>query len=158
VNHDDILGSKMLPPMNTLPCADSPLQLPKKKARIVLEAVEALSRSQVIDAATADRIRSSIHAIPFDWRRLARYSFIVAITCVVIAVGAVVADEWLMSLLARLFTLSWSLKSLGCAAISAGLIILGLRRRELHPEKIYSNEAVFFTGVLGIAGSSVRRA
>ena len=139
--------------MNTIPGADSPLKLPKKKARIVLEAVETLGRSQVIDAATAERIRSSIHAIPFDWRRLARYSFIVAIVCVVIAVGAAVADEWLMNLLAELFNLSWSLKSLGCAAISAGLIILGLRRRELHPDKIYSNEAVFFTGVLGIAGS-----
>jgi hypothetical protein len=49
--------------------------------------------------------------------------------------------------------LPWSLKSVGCAALAGGLFILGLRRRELHPDKIYSNEAIFFLGVLGIAGS-----
>jgi hypothetical protein len=139
--------------MNTPSSADMVLQLPKKKARVVLDAVEALERSQVLDAHTAEKIRSNIHAIPFDWRRLARYSFIVAITCIVIAIGAVVADEWLMQMLSKLFKMPWSFKSASCAAFSAGVIVLGLKRRDLHPDKIYSNEAIFFVGVLGIAGS-----
>jgi hypothetical protein len=139
--------------MNTPPIPDSVVQLPKKKARVVLDAIEALGRSQVLDAATAEKIRSSIHALPFDWRRLARYSFIVALTCIVIAIGAAIADEWLMQLLARLFKMPWSFKSVSCAVVSAGLFVLGLKRRRLHPTRIYSNEAIFFCGVLGIAGS-----
>lgn len=138
--------------MNT-PTTDSVLQLPKKKARVVLDAIDALGRSQVLDAATAEKIHANIRAIPFDWRRLARYSFIVAITCIAIAIGAAVADEWLMQMLARLFKMPWSFKSVSCAAISAGLFVLGLKRRQLQPAKIYSNEAIFFCGVLGIAGS-----
>ena len=131
------------------------MKLPKKKARIVLDTVSELEREQVLDTATAARIRENVHSLAFDWRRLARYSFVIAILCVVIALGAALADEWLMALLERIFTMPWAFKSLTCAVLSAVIIFLGLKRRRLHPGKIYSNEAVFFAGVLGIAGSIV---
>lgn len=139
--------------MSTPPPQEPALRLPKKKARIVLNAVEELSRQQVIDAATAEKIRANIQSIAFDWRRLARYSFIIAIVCVVIAVGAAVADRWLMDLLEKVFSLPWALKSGACAALSAGIIFFGLNRRRKYPAKIFSNEALFFLGVLGVAGS-----
>jgi hypothetical protein len=129
------------------------MKLPKKKARIVLQAVETLEQEQVLDPVTAARIRENVVPLAFDWRRLARYSFAIALVCIVIAVGAALADEWLMALLERLFRMPWAVKSLACAVLSAAIILLGLQRRRLHPGKIYSNEAVFFAGVLGIAGS-----
>lgn len=139
--------------MSTQPSNDPVLQLPKKKARIVFDAVEELNRNQVIDGATLEKIRAHIQPLAFDWRRLARYSFIIAIVCVVIAVGAAVADRWLMDLLEQIFSMPWIFKSVGCAAISAGIVFFGLRRRRKHPAKVFSNEAIFFLGVLGIAGS-----
>ncbi len=139
--------------MSTQPSDDQVLQLPKKKARIVLDAVDELGRRQVIDAATTERIREAILLMPFDWRRLARYSFVIAIVCVVIAVGAAVADRWLMDLLDRVFSLPWVFKSVACAVLASGLIFFGLVRRRKHPGRIFSNEAIFFLGVLGIAGS-----
>lgn len=129
------------------------LQLPKKKARVVLDAVNALAQNQVIDRATAEKICANIQPMPFDWRRLARYSFILAIVCVAIAVGAAVADRWLMDLLEQIFSMPWIFKSVACAAFSAGIVFFGLSRRRKHPAKIFSNEAIFFLGVLGIAGS-----
>jgi len=144
-----VVGSRM----TTTPLNDPLLQLPKKKARVVLDAVNELAQGHVIDDATAERIRANIQPMPFDWRRLARYSFIIAIVCVVIAVGAAVADRWLMDLLEQIFSMPWALKSVGCAALAAGIIFFGLSRRRKHPAKIFSNEAIFFLGVLGIAGS-----
>jgi hypothetical protein len=141
-------GSMQMPTEN-----NTKLQLPKKKARFVDEVVDELANNHVIDAATADRIRAHIQPMPFDWRRLARYSFIVAIVCVVIAVGAAVADRWLMDLFERVFSIPWTFKSVASAGLAAGLIFFGLSRRQRHPRKIFSNEAIFFLGVLGIAGS-----
>jgi len=131
--------------------------LPKKKARIVSEAVATLAQRRIIDQDTAVRIQGSIKPLPFDWRRLARYSFIIAIVCVLIALGAAVADEWIINLLERLvqhlFHLSWGVRSLLCAVLSGFLLALGLKRRREHSDRSYSNEAIFFAGVLGIAGS-----
>lgn len=129
------------------------MQLPKRKARIVLHAVAELEREQVLDTATAARVRASIQPLAFDWRRLARYSFATALVCIVIAVGAALADKWLMDLLAQLFNLSWALKSAVCALVAAGLFWLGAARRRREPAKVYSNEAVFFGGVLAIAAA-----
>jgi hypothetical protein len=131
----------------------SSLQLPKKQARVVTSAMQQLRASGVIDDVTRDRIVAHIEPLPFDWRRLARYSFVIAIVCLVIGVGTVMADDALMALLERLFTLPWAAKAMGCAAMSAAIILLGLRRRTRFPEKIFSNESIFFAGVLGIAGS-----
>lgn len=129
------------------------MKLPQKQAQIVLQAVNELERDQVLDHATAARIRSQVIPLAFDWRRLARYSFVIAIVCLVIALGAAFADEWLLALLQRIFTMPWVFKSLAAAALSAVIILLGLKRRRQHPGKVYSTEAVFFAGVLGIAGS-----
>jgi hypothetical protein len=107
----------------------------------------------VIDGATAERLRANIQPMPFDWRKLARYSFIIAIICMVIAVGAAAADRWLMDLLEQIFSMPWAFKSVECAALSAGVVFFGLSRRRKYPAKIFSNEAIFFLGVLGIAGS-----
>jgi hypothetical protein len=136
--------------MNSTPSA---LQLPKKQAQVVVSAIERLHQSGVIDDATRDRIVGHVEPLAFDWRRLARYSFIIAIVCVVIGLGTVFADQALMAVLERLFTLSWAARAVGCAVLSATIILLGLRRRARCPEKIFSNESIFFAGVLGIAGS-----
>lgn len=103
------------------------MKLPKTKARIVRRAVDTLEQEQVLDTTTAGRVRANIEEFAFDWRRLARYSFLVAITCLIIALGAALADQWLMALLARIFRMPWSLKSLACALLSAAILLLGLR-------------------------------
>jgi hypothetical protein len=138
--------------MNPAP-VDPVLRLPKAKARVVSEAIAALVDRNVVDGATRDRIAANLQPIPFDWRRLARYSFLASIACVAIAITAAATDEWLMQLVSRLFKLPWSVKAANCAVLSAIVITLGVKRRSRCPEKIYSNEAIFFVGVLGIGAA-----
>jgi hypothetical protein len=133
--------------------SDPVLHLPRGKARVVHAAIDQLAANGVIDPPTSERLRDHVQTVPFDWRRLARYAIVAAIACGVIAVGAVLADEALLKLLEKLFSLSWSLKAVGCAALSALLFLLGLNRRRRFPTKLYTNEGIFFCGVLGIAGS-----
>ena len=129
------------------------MQLSKKNARIVFRALETLTEEQAIDTATAERARAGIEIVPFDWRRLARYAFLAAISCAVISITALVADKMILDLLERIFSAPPAVKSVVLAGLSAVLLLLGLKRRRQHPGKIYSNEAIFFGAVLGIAGS-----
>ena len=56
----------------------------------------------VLPDAQAGQLASTIEVQPFDWRRLAKYSFWVALICIVTAVSSVLADRVLAQLLERL--------------------------------------------------------
>jgi hypothetical protein len=58
-----------------------------------------------------------------------------------------------MAFLKKIFNAPDIVKCLSLALLSAVLFHLGLRRRSKHPAKIFSNEAIFFLGILAVAGS-----
>lgn len=129
------------------------IALPRKQHGIVTRTVDRWRDSGVIDAETAARLTTSISIASFDWQKTARYAFIVAIVCLVIAVGAVLADRMLMALLLRIFNASAAVKCAFFAGVSALFFRRGISSRQKHPHRIYGNEAVFFLGVLSLAAS-----
>lgn len=131
----------------------SPKALSKRQYRLVSQLIDYWQKTGKINLETADKLNGSIIAVSFDWKRLARYSFIIAICCFIIAAGAVLADEALLRLLEHLFNSPPILKSLFFAATSAAIFRYGLVRRNRFPHKTYSNEAIFSIGVLAIAAS-----
>ena len=131
----------------------SPTVMRKKHHAIVVQAIERWRQSGVVDEQTAAKLTASVSAAAFDWQRTARYAFIVSIFCVVIAVGAILADEWLVKLLLRIFNAPAIVKCAFFAAVSAGIFRYGLFLRARHPHRPYGNEAVFFLGVLALAAA-----
>lgn len=129
------------------------IALPRKQHGIVTRMVDRWRDGGVIDAETSTRLTTSISIASFDWQKAARYAFIVAIFCFVIAVGAVLADRVLMALLMRIFNASAAVKCAFFAGVSAVFFRYGLSRRKRHPHRIYSNESVFFLGVLSLAAA-----
>ena len=134
------------------------LQLPKKKARVVLEAVVSLERMQLVDPAVAESIRRHIEPIPFDWRRLARYSFVAALVCLVISILTAVFDEvfvrWferMLPLVRRLFQAPPAARAAGLAALAGAIFWLGTRRRVKAPERVFTNETLFSLGAAAVA-------
>lgn len=130
-----------------------PRAVPKRQHRLLSQAIERWRTDGVISRDIAETLRGSIVPARFDWKRVAGYSFLIAIACLVIAVSAAVADRFLMDLLARLFSASAVAKSLAFAAVAALVFVWALARRARAPEKTYSNEALFFVGVLALAGA-----
>lgn len=129
------------------------ITLRRKQHRIAVNAVEQWRECDIIDAATADRLTDSIVIAPFDWQRAARYAFISAIFCLVIAVNAALADDLLMKLLQRIFNVPAIVKCGTFALISMGLFRYGLFLRKKYPQRVYSNESIFFFGVLALAAA-----
>lgn len=129
------------------------ITLPRKQHGIVMRVVERWLDSGVIDSETSARLTASTTIASYDWQRTARYAFIIAIFCFVIAVGAVLADKVLMDLLMRIFNAPAAVKCAFFAALSAVIFWYGLLLRRKHPHRIYGNESVFFLGVLALAGA-----
>lgn len=129
------------------------MQVNKKKGNILNMALRQWAEEGVITAEDADRLSHSIQINPFDWKRLARYSFWAAIICGLIAITAVLTDDFLVRVFRELFTAPPAIKSLFFATLSGVFYFGGIRRKKRFPEKIYSNEAQFFLGVISTAAA-----
>ena len=120
------------------------MRIPKKKAKVVLDVIHSLEVHKKISAETAEAVCMNIEPIPFDWRRLARYSFVAALSCFVIAVVAMFCDEVVLNFLSkaldffrRFLKMPPIVRSVGGMIASSSVIWLGLRAKKKTPEKIY---------------------
>src|SRR5262249_46567499 len=89
----------------------------------------------------------------FDWRKLAKYSFWIALFSIITSVSAALSDQALQDLLEALFEAPAILKCIALSVIAAGLYRWGVVRRRQAPDKVYRNEAILFLAVLVTAGA-----
>ncbi|MDR2550938.1 MAG: hypothetical protein LBD10_12140 [Desulfobulbus sp.] len=127
------------------------IAISRRQHRIVTRMIKLWQAHGIVDEQTGARLAGSIGIASFDWQRAARYAFVIAICCLVIAVGSILADRLLMELLARIFQAPPLMKCGFFAVVSAGVFWFGLFLRREYPYRTYSNEAVFFVGVLALA-------
>lgn len=129
------------------------MRVTKKKARILQTAIDEWAAETVITQTQAKTLSENYEVIGFDWKRLARYSFWISIICIIISVGAMVTDEYLRKLLADIFKAPAVVKCIFTVLVAAFIYYFGIRRKYKSPEKVFSNEALFFLGVLATAVS-----
>lgn len=124
------------------------MKLNKSQGDFLRGVIERWESEGVLSTEAADRLKTSYTVRSFEWKELAKYSFWIAIFCGVIALGSVLADRFLMTLLEKLFLSSYGLASAVFAVFSALVYYWGWRRRKSQPHKIFSNETILFVGVL----------
>lgn len=129
------------------------MRLTKKKAKLVEMVIHHWITENVITREEGNKLLNSYEIVKFDWKRLAKYSFWISLTCIVISIGSIIADEVLIELLAKIFRAPDIIKCLFFAVVAGGLYYLGINMRKKRPEKIFNNEAIFFLGVLATAAS-----
>jgi hypothetical protein len=129
------------------------MKITKKKAKIIKSTIEAWIEEKVVSQDQGQTLLESYEVVGFDWKRVAKYSFWVSIICIIISVGAILADDFLRELFAKLFNTPEIVKCLFTSIIAALIYYYGIKRKSKTPEKVFSNEAIFFLGVLATAGS-----
>lgn len=129
------------------------MKVNKKQAESLRSAIQQWTSAGQLDDKTALVLNQSIEVVSFDWKRLAKYSFWVALICIVTSVGAVLADKVLLELLESIFNAPYIVKCMGLSVVSAAIYWAGIKRRALHPLKVFSNEAILFLGVVVTAGA-----
>jgi hypothetical protein len=129
------------------------MKLPRKQATVVRDAIAQWKRDGVIPDAQAATLDATIEVQYFDWRKLAKYSFWIALFSIVSSVSAALSDRMLRDLLEVLFQAPAIVKCAALSLVAAGLYRWGLTRRQQAPDKVYRNEAIFFLGVLATGGA-----
>lgn len=130
------------------------MKVSKQKAKVLESAIDYWQQEQLVTGEQASKLRRSYQVVGFDWKLLAIYSFWIAITCFIISIGILLADDYLLELIAKIIDTPASTLSLASGVIATLFYVAGVRRRNKHPKKHISNEATFFFGVLMTAVSA----
>lgn len=124
------------------------MQLNKKQGKFLSDTIQTWKNENVISSIDADKLNQSFQIRSFDWGRLAKYSFWIAIICTVIAVSAILADEFIIDLIECLFHSSGVVPCIIFMVFAIITYGFGLGRRHKYPQNTFSNEAIIFFGVL----------
>ena len=127
------------------------MQVNKQQGRFLDSTIEQWQKSNLINEEQSLTLKQSYEVLPFDWQRLAKYAFWLAIVCIVISVSSALVDKWLMQLLEKLFNAPNSVKCVALSLLAVLLYGIGIHRKRRLPEKVYSNEAILFLGVAATA-------
>jgi len=120
----------------------------KKQGEFLNDTINQWSENGTISKETEESLKNSFSIRPFDYKKLSKYSFWVAIICIVIAVVAIIADDFLIGLIERFFASSSLALCIIFSLMAAVAYYFGLKRRKRKPERIFSNESIIFTGVI----------
>lgn len=124
------------------------LNIDKPEAEFLDSTIKYWEEEGMIDALKAEELRSSYAVKQFDWRRLAQYSFWIALACGLIAVASLVINDAIINLLQSLYNTPDILISVVAGGIAAWMYYYGQRQKRKFPERQFSNEATLFSGVL----------
>lgn len=125
----------------------------RKSYRQIMKALEYWQDQQLLDKDKVFQLKAHIHPVGFDFSKLARYSFWAAVACFFIAISSIFMDKMLMKLLEKIFSAPLQIKTAFMAIISSFFYYLGFKKKQMFPDRIFRNEALFFLGVLSTAGA-----
>nr|WP_242689233.1 DUF2157 domain-containing protein [Pedobacter sp. SYSU D00535] len=125
----------------------------KQEAEFLNQIISHWKKEGLVDEPKAQQLLDSYDIKQFDWRRLAQYSFWIALACGLIAFASLVIDDEVLRLLEKLSDTPDILISIICAGLAGWFYYLGQKRKQTNPERLFSNEATIFIGVLFTASS-----
>lgn len=124
------------------------MKIDSEKSEFLDEMLEHWQEEKLLSAADVERLKNSYETKHFDWKRLAQYSFWIAMACGVISLGALLVDNKILQYLESLYQTSDGVISL-LSTIGAGyLYFLSFKRKKTKSHQIFSNEALVFTAVM----------
>lgn len=124
------------------------MKIDQEKSDFLDEMLEHWQEEQLLTAAEVEKLRSSYEAKSFDWRRLAQYSFWIAMACGVISLGALLVDNDMLNYLKKLYDTPDGIISVLSFAAAGVLYWLSFKWKKTLPMQIFSNDAIIFTAVM----------
>lgn len=127
------------------------LNVDKREQEAIENAITHWLDGNLIDENTAEKLRDSYEVKGFDWRRLAQYSFWIALSCIVLAFLSLFIDREILDLMSKLYDTPNIVICVICALLSFACYYLGYINKKKHPEKVFSSESLMLLGVFATA-------
>jgi hypothetical protein len=122
------------------------MDVDKHEWRLLKRAIDEWTRQGKLDEEKANELRKTINLRRTDRQQIAQYFFIVAISCTLLAFGAIFIDDKILEKLKSYFALSNIFIALGCAAL--GSAWFWYIRRTKHNYGSFSYEVYMVVGAL----------
>src|ERR1700678_1272088 len=113
----------------------SKLNLDKQESEFLNDSIAHWEKEHLIDADVAQKLRDSYEVKGFDWMRLAKYSFWIALICGAIAVGSLIINDTFINWLKGLYYTPDIVISVLSGIIAAAFFYFGRRWEKKSPEK-----------------------
>ena len=122
-------------------CYIHTMKVNRKESKLLFDAIEEWQREDLLDEAKADELKKSVSSYRSEFDSLAFYASIAAVSCALLAFGALVLDEKWVERLRNFFEFSEIV--IGClfGLISAFLVWVAKRRKTKHPYASLANES-----------------
>jgi hypothetical protein len=127
------------------------MELDKKEADIVNKAIQSWEEDSKISKELAHELRNSYQLRNANVDAIAIYALISAISCGLLAFGALVIDEKWIELLRKRWGFSENIVGIGFTFIAALFVFLAKRRQNKGPNARISNEVYNITIILAVA-------
>lgn len=130
------------------------MRINKKESRLLNEAIEIWEKDALIDQPTAEKLKQRIASYRNEFDAVAFYASIAAVSCALLAFGALVLDEKWIERLRKIFAFSEFVIGFIFGAVAVFLVWIAKRRIKKFPYAILANES--FTILIALsAGVSV---
>jgi hypothetical protein len=126
----------------------SKLQIDKTESDFLDSTIAHWEKHGTVDKEQAEALRKSYEVKGFDWMRLAKYSFWIALICGGASFAFLIINDVVVNWLKQLYYTPDIIISILSGCMAAFLFYWGRRKERLSPERVFSNEAIIFTGVL----------
>lgn len=117
------------------------MRVNKKEAKLLEEAIEQWQKDDLLDAQKADALKRSISSYHNEFDTVAFYASIAAVSCALLAFGALVLDEKWIERLRKLFEFSELVIGLFFAGLSVLLIWIARKRKKKFSYTALANES-----------------
>ncbi|PTQ95551.1 putative membrane protein DUF2157 [Mucilaginibacter yixingensis] len=124
------------------------LNLDKQESEFLTKVIAEWEKNDLLSTGKADELRNSYETKGFDWMRLAKYSFWIALVCGVVAFGSLLYNQAIINWLRQLYNTPDVVIAAIAGLLATGFFIYGRLGKRKTPERVFSNEAFIFTGVL----------
>lgn len=124
------------------------LYIDKQEAEFLNSSIEYWEKDGLLDNEQAAKLKASYEIKGFDWMRLAKYSFWIALVCGGASLAFLIVNDAIVNWLKNLYYTPDVIISILSGVLAVGFFYAGRRRERSMPEKQFSNEAIIFTGVL----------
>lgn len=118
------------------------MKLNQKEASLLDRTIEKWEEDELIDTPTAQKLKASYESTAGDYNALTFYAFIAAVSCALLAFGALVLDEKWIERMRRYFAFSEITIGLIFGGITAVLAWFILKRKRKFLHAVWANESL----------------
>src|SRR5471030_3552422 len=113
------------------------LHIDKQESEFLTDAIKHWEKHGQLNAERAETLRNSYEVKGYDWMRLAKYSFWIALICGAASFAFLIVNDTIVNWLKKLYYTPDIIISILSAVMAAFLFLWGRRREKRSPEKVF---------------------